>query len=77
MAAYGLTSREGDATQRLLTGLPRKAIAAELQISLHTVKRSRQSDAREDRGIQRRTASGAPLWPQAGSATEGSTFGQP
>ncbi len=40
-------------------------------------QRSRQSDAREDRGIQRRTASGAPLWPHAGSATEGSTFGQP
>jgi DNA-binding CsgD family transcriptional regulator len=37
MAGYGLTNREGDVAQRLLTGLPRKVIAAELRISLHTV----------------------------------------
>jgi len=37
LAAYGLTQREGEVTHRLLAGLARKAIAAELQISLHTV----------------------------------------
>jgi len=37
IAAYGLTYRESDVTQRLLVGLPRKAIASELRISLHTV----------------------------------------
>jgi len=37
IAAYGLTNRESDVTQRLLVGLPRKAIASELRISLHTV----------------------------------------
>jgi DNA-binding CsgD family transcriptional regulator len=37
IAAYGLTNRERDVTQRLLAGLARKAIAAELHISPHTV----------------------------------------
>lgn len=37
IAAYGLTSREHDVTQRLLAGLARKTIAAELHISAHTV----------------------------------------
>ncbi len=37
IAAYGLTNRERDVTQKLLVGLSRKAIAAQLHISLHTV----------------------------------------
>ena len=37
VAAYGLTPRERDVAQRLLGGLARKAIAAELRISQHTV----------------------------------------
>ena len=37
VAAYGLTARESEVTRRLLTGLPRKTIASELRISLHTV----------------------------------------
>ena len=37
IAAYGLTSREHDVTQRLLAGLARKQIASELHISAHTV----------------------------------------
>jgi len=37
IAAYGLTNRERDVTQRLLAGLARKAIASELHISAHTV----------------------------------------
>ena len=37
IAAYGLTPRESQVTQRLLTGLPRKSIATELHLSLHTV----------------------------------------
>jgi DNA-binding CsgD family transcriptional regulator len=37
IAAYGLTHRESEVTRRLLTGLPRKTIASELEISLHTV----------------------------------------
>jgi DNA-binding CsgD family transcriptional regulator len=37
IAAFGLTGREGVVAQRLLAGLARKAIASELQISLHTV----------------------------------------
>jgi DNA-binding NarL/FixJ family response regulator len=37
IAAYGLTDRESQVTQRLLTGLARKNIASELRISLHTV----------------------------------------
>jgi len=37
IAAYGLTPRESQVTQRLLTGLPRKFIATELHLSLHTV----------------------------------------
>lgn len=37
VAAYGLTARESEVTRRLLTGLARKTIAAELRISLHTV----------------------------------------
>lgn len=45
VAAYGLTARETDVVHRLLAGLARKSIAAELRISPHTVndhvKRSR------------------------------------
>ena len=37
VAAYGLTARESQVTQRLLTGLARKTISSELRISLHTV----------------------------------------
>ena len=37
IAAYGLTNRERDITQRLLAGLARKTIASELHISAHTV----------------------------------------
>jgi DNA-binding CsgD family transcriptional regulator len=37
IAAYALTPRESEVTRRLLAGLPRKAIASELQISPHTV----------------------------------------
>jgi DNA-binding CsgD family transcriptional regulator len=37
IAAYGLTNRERDVTQRLLAGLARKTIATELQISAYTV----------------------------------------
>ena len=37
VAAYGLTPRETEVTQRLLTGLARKTIASELHLSLHTV----------------------------------------
>lgn len=37
MAAYGLTPREREVTRRLLGGLARKAISAELHLSLHTV----------------------------------------
>jgi DNA-binding CsgD family transcriptional regulator len=37
VAAYGLTAREAEVAQHVLTGLARKAIAAELRISLHTV----------------------------------------
>ena len=37
IAAYGLTARESEVIQRLLTGLARKTIASELRISLHTV----------------------------------------
>ena len=37
IAAYGLTNRERDVTEGLLVGLSRKAIAAQLHISLHTV----------------------------------------
>ncbi len=37
VAAYGLTVREAQVAQRALAGLARKAIAFELQISLHTV----------------------------------------
>jgi DNA-binding CsgD family transcriptional regulator len=37
VAAYGLTPRERDVAQRLLAGLARKTIAAELRISQHTV----------------------------------------
>jgi len=37
IAAYALTPRESDVTQRLIAGLPRKAIATELRISHHTV----------------------------------------
>ncbi len=37
IAAYGLTNRERDVTQRLLAGLARKTIASELHISAHTV----------------------------------------
>jgi DNA-binding CsgD family transcriptional regulator len=37
VAGYGLTARESEVTQRLLTGLARKSIASELRISLHTV----------------------------------------
>jgi DNA-binding CsgD family transcriptional regulator len=37
VAAYGLTARESQVTQRLLTGLARKTIASELRISQHTV----------------------------------------
>jgi DNA-binding NarL/FixJ family response regulator len=37
IAAYGLTPRESEVTRRLLTGLPRKTIASELHLSLHTV----------------------------------------
>jgi DNA-binding CsgD family transcriptional regulator len=37
VAAYGLTRRERDVAARLLAGLARKTIAAELRISQHTV----------------------------------------
>jgi DNA-binding CsgD family transcriptional regulator len=37
VSAYGLTDRESQVTQRLLSGSPRKSIASELGISLHTV----------------------------------------
>lgn len=37
IAAYGLTPRESEVTRRLLSGLARKTIAAELHLSLHTV----------------------------------------
>jgi DNA-binding CsgD family transcriptional regulator len=37
VAAFALTDRENDVTQRLLVGLARKAIASQLGISLHTV----------------------------------------
>lgn len=37
IAAYGLTARESQVTQGLLVGRARKEIAANLQISLHTV----------------------------------------
>ena len=37
VAAYGLTPREAEVTQRALIGLARKTIAADLRISLHTV----------------------------------------
>jgi DNA-binding CsgD family transcriptional regulator len=37
IAAYGLTAREAEVAQRLLAGLPRKTLANELRISLHTV----------------------------------------
>ena len=37
IAAYGLTSRESEVAWRLLAGLARKSVAAELAISLHTV----------------------------------------
>ena len=37
VAAYALTPRETDVMQQLLAGRARKAIAAELRISLHTV----------------------------------------
>jgi DNA-binding CsgD family transcriptional regulator len=37
IAAYGLTARESQVTRGLLVGLPRKSIAADLRISLHTV----------------------------------------
>ncbi len=38
VAAYGLTPRESDITERLLRGLPVKRIARECQISQHTVR---------------------------------------
>lgn len=37
VAAYGMTTREAEVTQRLLAGLARKEIAAQLTISVHTV----------------------------------------
>jgi DNA-binding CsgD family transcriptional regulator len=37
VAGYGLTARESEVTRLLLTGLARKTIASELQISQHTV----------------------------------------
>lgn len=37
VAAYGMSAREAEVAQRLLAGLARKAIAAELKISIHTV----------------------------------------
>jgi len=37
VAAYGMTAREAEVAQRLLAGLARKSIAAELTISAHTV----------------------------------------
>lgn len=37
MAAFGLTPREAEVCRRLLIGLARKTIAAELALSLHTV----------------------------------------
>ena len=37
IAAYGLTGRESEVAWRLLAGLARKSVAAELAISLHTV----------------------------------------
>ena len=37
IAAYGLTGRESDVAWRLLAGLARKSVAAELAISVHTV----------------------------------------
>ena len=37
VSGYGLTAREHDVTRLLLTGSARKAIAAELHLSPHTV----------------------------------------
>ena len=37
VAGFALTAREAEVTRRLLTGLPRKSIASDLAISLHTV----------------------------------------
>ncbi|GAC1385258.1 MAG: LuxR C-terminal-related transcriptional regulator [Acidimicrobiales bacterium] len=37
VAAYGLTLREAEVAQRLVAGLARKSIAAQLTISVHTV----------------------------------------
>jgi DNA-binding CsgD family transcriptional regulator len=37
IAAYGLTNRETQVAERLIAGMPRKRVAAGLQLSLHTV----------------------------------------
>jgi len=37
LAGYGFTAREAEVAERVLAGLARKAIAAELRLSLHTV----------------------------------------
>ncbi len=37
LAAYGLTAREAEVARLVIAGLARKAVAAHLRISLHTV----------------------------------------
>jgi hypothetical protein len=54
VSAYGLTGRQSQVTQRLLTGLARKTIASKLCISLHTVNDHVKAGLRQDRGFERR-----------------------